>query len=171
MKQLGLLFILIVCIYGMASASKESGIKAGITLNRGDENFYSWVVIYEMDYFIKDLISIGYETQFSYYKIKSSNNIGSENRAFPLNVFVNSKVKILRDGIVRPYTGVGIGLLTTIINYHQEFGTEKYDAFHALGGISIGKSSKASFQVEIRVLRSGKENSNTKFLLVCGIQY
>jgi len=93
------------------------------------------------------------------------------NNAFPLNVFFNSKVKIVRKGIIRPYVGAGFGLLTNIINYPQEFAIEKYRAYHLMGGVNIGKISSAAFQIEFRLLNSSKEDSNTKLLIVCGIQY
>jgi len=147
-------------------------LKAGFVVNKGDEKSYSWVIIHETDYFIRNIISIGYETQFSYYKVQST-FMGKEynNNAFPLNVFFNSKLKIVRKGIVRPYVGAGFGLLTNIVNYPQEFTIEKYNAYHLMGGVNVGKVSSAAFQVEFRLLKSSKEDSSTKFLIVCGIRY
>jgi len=166
---------LLIVVFLLASLRPVLGgtiLKAGFVVNKGDEKSYSWVIIHETDYFIKNMISIGYETQFSYYKVKST-FMGTEynNNAFPLNVFFNSKVKIVRKGIVRPYVGAGFGLLTNIINYPQEFAIEKYSAYHLMGGVNIGKISSAAFQIEFRLLNSSKEDSNTKLLIVCGIQY
>lgn len=171
-RKTGFLVILILLSPGLVSASSESGIKAGVILNKSSDRFYSWIVIHETDYFIKELISIGYETQFSYYKFKSSDgSVDSENSAFPLNIFFNSKIKLMRRGIAGIYVGAGLGLLTNIVNYREEFGIEKYHAFHMMGGLSIGKRNKASFQVEIRILTSDKEDSNEKLLLVAGVKY
>lgn len=157
---------------GFTSAFGDTVFKAGLILNKGDEESYSWIIIQETNYFIKNLISIGYETQFSYYKVTSLiNDEQFENNAFPLNVFFNSKLKILKKGIFRPYAGAGFGLLTNVINYPQEFGIEKYSAFHLMMGLNIGKSSSASLQIEFSLLSCSKKNSKAKFLLACGIQY
>ena len=177
MNKIGFLLISVLILAGIASASSESILKAGVILNKADEEFYSWIIIHETSYFIKDLISIGYETQFSFYKFKSfsdNDNEELENNAFPLNIFFNSKMKVLRKGIIRPYVGAGFGLLTNIINSPNELGFEKYNAFHVIGGINIGKNtedSNAAFQIEFRLLSSNKKESSTKFLLLCGIQY
>lgn len=171
-KALYLALVVGFFLAGFESAQGGSFLKAGYVVNKGDEELYSWVIIHETDHFIRNIISIGYETQFSYYKVKS-NFMGTEydNNAFPLNVFFNSKLKILRKGIIRPYMGAGFGLLTNIIDYPQEFGIEKYSAYHLIGGLNIGKASGIGLQIEIRLLSYNKEDSGTKLLIVCGLQY
>ena len=169
-KKIGFLVILISVFAGIASASREPILKAGFVLNKGDEEFYSWILIHESSYYFKDLISIGYETQFSYYKMNSNNNNSEKgNSTYPLNIFFNSKVKILKKGIFRPYAGAGFGLLTNIITHPDRFTWEKFNAVHAIVGINIGKESGAVFQIELRLLSCDKEDSNTKFLLAGGV--
>lgn len=171
-KRIGVLLIYIVILTGIASASSEAVLKAGFILNKDDEESYSWIIIHETSYFIKDLISIGYETQISYYKVKSYYyDVEFENNAYPINVFFNSKVKILRNGIIRPYAGAGFGLLTNIIKYPQEFVFEKFNAFHIMAGINISKNTQTAFQIELRLLNYNKKDSHTKFLLAAGFKY
>ena len=171
-KKIGFLIISVVVLAGISSASGESLLKAGIVLGNKDEDFYSWLLIYESNYFIKDLISIGYEAQFSYYKIKSINsNFESTNSAYPFNIFFNSKVNILRKGNFRPYAGAGFGLLTKVVRYPDRYGWEKFNAVHMIVGVNIGQSSKTDFQIELRWLDYDKKGSGAKYVLVVGINY
>ncbi len=171
-KRNCLLFFVLILLSSSAFSSSESSLKAGILLNKGNEEIFSWLLIHGTDYFIHDTISIGYETQFSYYKIDPINSSSIlQSNAYSLNVFFNSKVKIFQKGIFRPYGIFGLGLLTNI-NYHPGENTfEKFPAFHIGSGINIGKSGGAGLQIELRLMRSNQEGSKIKFLLVCGIEY
>lgn len=171
-KKIGLLIISVIVFAGISSASSESLLKAGIILGNKDEDFYSWLLIYESNYFIKGLISIGYEAQISYYKIKSiGSNFESTNSAYPFNIFFNSKVNILKKGTFRPYAGAGFGLLTKVVQYPDRYGWEKFNAVHMMVGVNIGKGSKTDFQIELRWLDYDKKESSAKYVLVVGINY
>ncbi len=155
----------------MSFASGESLLKFGFVLNKGEEEFYSWLIIYESNYFIKDLISIGYETQISYYKTTSSNNLEFEKNIYPINFFFNSKIKLLKKGSLRPYVGAGLGILTNIIEHPQKFEFQKFNAFHIITGINIGRHTATALQIELRLLNSNQEGSKTKFLITAGLKY
>jgi hypothetical protein len=171
MKRAWVLVLWLFIPAGLFSSTNEYAVKGGFILNKSDETAYSWVLIHETNYFIKNLVSIGYEVQFSYFKTSDEASVEPRGISFPLNVFFNSRVKLIRKGILRPYTGIGIGILTNTLSYPDRFDWEKHKAFQLVAGLSIGMSTKASFKFEFRIMGSDKEGSNIQYLLVGGVSY
>jgi hypothetical protein len=174
----GAIFLLAALGLGIAAtapavlAKAEAGIKIGFVLNKGDLPFFSWVLIQESNYFIKDIVSFGYETQFSYYKVKpAAGSADPEITNYPINVFFNSKVRILTKGVVRPYAGAGYGFMSSIKGFPDHFEWEKSQGFQGIVGVSVGMEKKAALQIELRVLATGREGDSAKFLLAGGIAY
>ncbi len=171
MKKLLSAAVLLAALSGAAWASHELCLKAGYVLNKGVGSFYSWLLIQESNYYIQDSISFGYETQFSYYKTNSNDPAGAGIAVYPLNVFLNSKIKIIRKGLLRPYAGVGFGLFSSVKVYPDHYGWDKALATQVMAGISIGMGQRAAFQVEIKMLNTDMAGFKTKFILAAGVSY
>jgi hypothetical protein len=161
--------LLLALLSGAAWATHELSLKVGYVLNRGTEATYSWLLIQESNYYIQDFISFGYETQFSYYKPDSS--AGGMTSLYPLNVFLNTKIKIIRTGPFRPYAGAGFGLYSAVKSYADHYGWDKALATQLMAGVSIGMGDKAAFQIEIKMMSTDMPGFKTKFILAAGMSY
>lgn len=153
-------------ISGTASAYSERILKAGLLLNKGDENLYSWFITQESNFFIQDIFSLGYETQFSYHSFSEPDAV-SPRQVFSLNIFFNSKVKFLKRGKFIPYAALGVGLISHTTKYPDRFGYENYEGIHFMAGSHFENFSTA-FQIEFRVLMVNRENSPAKFIILVG---
>jgi hypothetical protein len=171
MKKLGTAAILALFVATPMWATHELCLKAGFVLNKGAGPFYSWILIQESNYYIQDFISFGYETQFSYYQEKDTAGTGTGFSAYPLNVFLNSKIKIVRKGFFRPYAGAGFGFFSSVKSYADHYGWDKALATQVMAGVSIGMGQRAAFQIEIKMLNTDSPGFKTKFILAGGISY
>jgi hypothetical protein len=171
MKKILAAALLMALLSGAAWATHELSLKVGFVLNRGNEATYSWLLIQESNYYIQDFISFGYETQFSYYKADPAAANGGMTSLYPLNVFLNTKIKILRKGAVRPYAGAGFGLYSSVKSYPDHYGWDKALATQVMAGVSIGMGQKAAFQIEIKMMGTDMPGFKTKFILAAGMSY
>lgn len=173
MKKALLFAALTVFAAAPAAATHEVCLKAGVVLNAGTGPFYSWILIQESNYYVQDFISFGYETQFSFYKASLNGTVAGDGQIsiYPLNVFLNSKIKILRKGALRPYVGAGFGFFSAVKSYPDHYAWDKALATQVLAGLSIGMGSRASIQVEFRMLNADAPDFKTKFMFVGGISY
>lgn len=171
MKKILALSVVLALATPCLFASDETLLKAAYVLNnKGTEPFFSWLLIQESNYYIKNLISFGYEVQFSYFKTAGAVP-GADISTFPLNVFFNSKLKILRKGFIRPFIGAGVGVLSSVSTHPEHYSWEKSLATHLLAGVSLGVGEQAALHLEFRVLNSDKPDFKTKFLVAGGISY
>ena len=171
MKKTVLLLTVLIFLAGMTAGESETSLKGGFILNKGEESTYSWMIIHEAAYYIGGRVSIGYETQMSFYKVDFDYQGGTvSSNVFPINLFFNAKVRVIKNGIIRPYIGGGIGVLSNIIRSPDKFIIENYGATHLIAGVSVGKK-KAALMVEFRLLNSSNENSAVKYAIVAGISY
>jgi hypothetical protein len=168
--RVGLILAVHLGLAAPAAAQNESSIKAGYVVNRNGAPGFTWLVIQESSYFVKGKISFGYEIQFSYDKTKGAvpaEDVGS----FPLNVFFNSKIRLIRKGVARPFVGAGIGLLTAVKSFSDHYEWEKNSAAHLLVGVALGTEKKASFQIEARLLTASQTGFGARLLIVAGLSY
>ncbi len=163
--------VLALALAAPLAAQSESSLKAAYVLNReGGAPGFTWLFIQESNYFIKGLVSFGYELQFSFDKTAGA--VPAEDvTGYPLNVFFNSKVRLMRRGFVRPFLGVGIGLLTTVKTFSDHYGWDKTGATQAMAGLAFGAGSRASFQIEARVLTASQTGFGARFLVAAGLSY
>lgn len=171
MKKLLSAAVLMAVLSGVAAADHEVCLKAGFVLNKGVDSFYSWLLIQESNYYIQNFISFGYETQFSYYKTGSNDPAGAGLATYPLNVFLNSKIKIIRQGLIRPYAGAGFGFYSSVKVYPDHYGWDKALATQVMAGVSLGMAQRAAFQIEIKMLNTDRPGFKTKFILAAGVSY
>jgi hypothetical protein len=155
-----------------ALAQREFCIKGAAVLNSSAAPSFTWLVIQESSYYIKNIISFGYETQFSYYAAGPDElSAGAGGNAYPINVFITSKVKIVRRGFLRPFLGAGVGVLAEVVNYPDHYAWNKSLATQVSAGISIGGGPGAAIQIEFRMMNADGPGFKTKYLIVGGLAY
>ena len=173
MKKLLVIAALAALFATAGWATQELCLKGGFVLNKGASPFYSWLIIQESNYYIQDFISFGYETQFSYYKFQEFvEGYGIQDiSSYPLNVFLNSKIKILRKGLFRPYAGAGFGLYTAVKTYPDHYAWDHALATQIMAGVNIGMGERATLQIELKMMNADLPDFKTKFILAAGISY
>lgn len=170
MKKMGVAVLLAAALSGPIWASRELCLKAAFVLNRGGEATYSWMLIQESNYFVGERVSFGYETQFSFYKAGADNPGGSLS-IYPINVFLNSKVRLIRSGAFRPYLGAGFGLYSNVRALFDHYEWEKALGTQVIAGISIGVGEKSALQVEVRMMNADLPGFKSKIILAAGMSY
>jgi hypothetical protein len=170
-KTVLMIAVMVGMLSGLAMAYSETSIKGGFYLSKGEEHSASWLLIHEKGYYIGGLVSIGYETQFSYFKVDfdyAGETLTSN--VFPVNIFFNAKILLIKRGLIRPYLGGGVGIQSTIIQHPERFIMENYGGAHAIAGLSIGKGV-ASFLIELRFRTTRRPEGLNRFAVVAGISY
>jgi len=168
-------WMVLAAALGMASpalAQREFCIKGAAVLNSSATPSFTWLVIQESSYYIKNTISFGYETQFSYYAAgPDALSAGAGGNAYPIHIFLTSKVKIVRRGFLRPFLGAGIGVLAEVVNYPDHYAWNKSMTAQVTAGISIGSGPGAAVQIEFRMMKADRPGFQAKYLLVGGLAY
>lgn len=163
------IFALIFFLQSYAKAG-DAFFKGGIILSPdGDVSFkHKWRISFGSDYMNWDQLGIGFEVHMAY----SSETIETENFHYiPLNIFVNVKYKMAKEGI-RPYGGGGVGMMSTII-FNGGSHWDKRAGIHLMGGAEFGSLEQTAFVAELQLVKpiSGTGSKELEVHLYAGVKW
>ena len=164
-----LMFALIFLLQNYANAG-DAFFKGGIIVSPAKDISlkYRWRVSFGSDYMNWDQLGIGFEVHMAY----SSETIDEDTFHYiPLNIFVNVKYKMAKEG-VRPYGGGGIGMLSTMI-FDGGSHWDKRAGIHFMGGAEFGSLEQTAFVAELQLVKpiSGTGSKDLEVHLYAGIKW
>ena len=158
------LVIFFLFTYSTVSIAADKFLRGGIVLHPSDiELAGRWQFTNGVDYPINfsETIHIGFETQTSVYR---QDVVGTERTAFlaSANGFINAKYKSRNIGL-RPYAGVGVGLLNNFTFLSGNNDWSHSIGYHTLVGVELGRIG-----IELQLQNAFDSSVRTSYAIYAG---